>query len=414
MNSRTAKSIGLKLLALVFATMLWIIVVNVDDPIDIQRFGGISVKVTHDEIVTNKGKVYQIVGESKTVNVEVRAKRSVLAKIKTEDIVATADMREIELSSMIPITISIKGYDGKFESAIATPRNLEVSVEPSASNKFPITATAIGTLQDGYMLGELTTNPETVTIGGPDSLINTISRVVAKVDVSGVSEDQELPAELVLYDGNDNVIDQTLIENNIGKQGLTVNVHLLNTKSVPLELDTSNVIPREGYAISGVSYEPQEILVAGKAEVLGKLEKIALPGSALILEDLTKKTEQVVDLLSYLPEGVSLVDSNANGVAITISVQKAGTKVVDVPVLSIVVNNAPTDLKLSYATTEDVELTFNGAREVLDNLVIDKKVFIDLKTYKEPGSYAVPIQVELPNGCTMTQQVTALITLEKK
>ena len=41
-----------------------------------------------------------------------------------------------------------------------------------------------------------------------------------------------------------------------------------------------------------------------------------------------------------------------------------------------------------------------------------KKVSIDLKNYTEPGTYTVPVSVELPDGCTLVNEVNVEITLE--
>ena len=41
-----------------------------------------------------------------------------------------------------------------------------------------------------------------------------------------------------------------------------------------------------------------------------------------------------------------------------------------------------------------------------------KEVSIDLKNYPEPGTYTVPVSVELPDGCTLVNKVNVEITLE--
>lgn len=76
---------------------------------------------------------------------------------------------------------------------------------------FPITATSSGTPRDGYRAGELKANPE-IKISGPESVIDSIDKVVALVDVSGQSKDEEKEAELILYDNNGKIIDSTQIE----------------------------------------------------------------------------------------------------------------------------------------------------------------------------------------------------------
>ena len=125
MKRALTKNWGLKLLAFVFSVLLWIIVMNIEDPVDERTFSGIQVTVTHPEIVTNPGNTYQILDDSRTVSVTVKAKRSILNKIKTDDIRATADMKNLDVRtrSLIPIDISIPSYAGRFE-ATTNPINM--------------------------------------------------------------------------------------------------------------------------------------------------------------------------------------------------------------------------------------------------------------------------------------------------
>ncbi|MGO5051998.1 CdaR family protein [Lachnospiraceae bacterium LCP25S3_G4] len=413
MKNRLTNNLGLKAMAVLFAILLWLVVVNIDDPVDSQTFRNIEVTIQHPEVITNKGKTYQVVDNTQSVTVVVEAKRSILAKIKGSDIVAIADMKEMELASQVPITISITGYEGKYEKAYSNPRNLQVLIEDETSNKFPITAATTGTLRDGFALGEIKAIPETVTIGGAESMVSRISKVVAKVDVSGLSKDTTLEGELVLYDADDNAIDQTLLTSNLGESGVSVEIKLLQTKTVALECNVSGT-PDDGYRILEVKYEPQTVLVSGTSDVLADLEKITIPGKDLDITGISKKTERVVDITPYLPEGVSLADQNANNVIVTIGVERVGTKTIDIPVGSIKVKNAPENMKTSYGNIEDVILEFQGSDDALASLTVEKvEASIDLKNYQNPGSFDIPLLVEAPN-CSLTSNITVNVILEQK
>ena len=192
----------------------------------------------------------------------VTAKRSELSKIDAEDIVATADFKELTLGTQIPISVSIKGENGRDAKAIASPRNLQVKIDAETKNNFPITATSVGTPRDGYIIGDLSANPEKITISGP-TVIDSINKVMAEVNVSGLSENATLEAGLVLYDVNNNVIDQAQLSNNLGEDGLTVDVELYQIKSIPINLDTSGITAAEGYKIGEIKAEPKEVQVTG-------------------------------------------------------------------------------------------------------------------------------------------------------
>ena len=414
MRKKLMTNFGLKILAFFIAAFMWLIVVNIDDPITDKTYSGVKVEVINAEVVTDSNRTYQIVDDTGEVNVTVTAKRSVLNKIRTEDITATADMKELTLGTQIPIAVDIKGYSGRYEKAYATPRNLQVQIDDEAKNNFPITPMATGTVREGYVLGNMTVDPEKVTIRGPKRVINSINRVVAEVDVSGLSKDSTLEARMVLYDANDNVIDQTLLANNLGKEGISVEVELYQVKTIPLKIDKSQISAASGYKIGEVSVEPQEIQVSGNWSDLNNLYEIDIPAEALQVSNLTERTEKKVDISPYLPEGVELVDENANSVVVSISVVKPGAKSFEVATSAITINNLAENLELSYGNTLDLEIQIQGPDEVLSVLSLAKKVSIDLKDYTTPGKYTVPILVELPEGCTLVKEVTVEILLEEK
>src|SRR5699024_6280717 len=122
------------------------------------------------------GDVYQVVGEQ-TVNVIVYANRQIQENISRDDIVATADIREMDTSTgLVPVQIEIPNYSGKYESAEAIPRNLQIQREKSGKKVLSLTVDTGGTNPaDGYILGETSLSPDTVTITGPESVLNQIN-----------------------------------------------------------------------------------------------------------------------------------------------------------------------------------------------------------------------------------------------
>ena len=414
MKERLMNNIGLKILAFLMASMLWLVVVNIDDPVTTKVYYSIPVKVINEEVLTESNQTYQIVDGTQSVSVTVKGKRKTLNRIKAEDIVAVADMRELTLKTQIPISVTIQGFEGKYDSAEATPRNLQVKLEDEQTKKFPIVPTTNGTVRDGYALGEVKVSPEKVSIRGPKSIISKISKVEASVNVSGLSEDAVLASELVLYDDENNVIDQSLLTNNLGDDGVSVSVQVLRTKNVPITFDTSEVQTADGYGFAGITCEPEEVQVTGPETELRKLDEIKIPAEALSLTNLTEKKEQVVDITPYLPDQVRLVDENAGSVVVIVSVEKDGTKTYEVSLGAIAVNNLSENLNMTYGTADVLEIQIRGPKDVLEKYEAHKSVSINLKDYKEPGSYTVPVEIKLPSDCTLEESVSVNIVLEKK
>lgn len=416
MKKRLMNNIGLKILAFLVAFMLWLMVVNIDDPVTHKTFSNIPVSVINEEVLANakQPQTYQIVDNTQEISVTVTAKRKILNKIKNDDIIAVADIKELTLDTQIPIDISITGFEGRYDSAQASPRNLQIKLEDEETKRFPIVPTTTGTVRDGYVLGEIQAVPEKVSIRGPKSVIDDINRVEASVSVSGLSEDAVLDSELVLYDSDNNIIDQKLLANNIGTDGVAVRVQLLRTKSVALEFDTSEIKTAKGYEFTGITYEPEEIQISGEYRYISELESLHIPASALKMSRLTKKTEQVINISEYLPDNVKLADDNAGLVVVTIAVEKDGTRTYDITVGSVAVNNLAEDLGMSYAAVDMIELQVSGPEDILEDLTLDREISIDLKKYTEPGTYDVPVTVKLPEGCSLVKQVSVKVILSEK
>ena len=417
MKKSLTNNIGLKLLAFLFAFMLWLLVVNIDDPVDTKTFDSIPVTIEHAEVVTQDQRSYQVLDGTDTVSVTVSATRSVLEKISAENIVATADMRELYLESQIPIEITIPGYE--FESATANPRNVQVKIEQNKSDTFPITVTTTGTVRDGYVLGNVQADPERVTVNGPESVIDRISKVVAQVNVSGLSEDSSIDAVLTYYDSDNNEISAEQLANNLGTTGVKVNVTLYHTARIPVTVDTSGDTAADAYSISEVTWTPEEIQLAGEEEVLDALESIRIPADAVDITSISQRTEQTVDITPYLPEGTRLVDENGNNILVTARVAREGTKSFDIPVGSITVDNLSDSLTVSgYGSGDDLEVHIGGPQEQLNSLQLsDLAVSIDLKDCTKAGDYEVPVTITLPSDaadCTVETSVTVTVTLQER
>ena len=286
---------GLKIMALVFATFLWLIVVNIDNPVSSDTYFNIPVTIINDDIITQEGNVYRVIDEQ-NVNVIVYAKRQTLQNINADDIVATADIREMDTDTgLVPITVTIPEYAGDYESAEAIPRNLQIKTEKTGKKVLSLTVDTQGTTpRDGYVLGDMTVNPERITLTGSESMVDQIETAVAAIDVEGISKDTDVRADLILYDANGNEMTNSQISNNLGEDGITVHVEVLQTKTVPVEFSTSGT-PAEGYQVTGITSEPESIQICGRSDVLTDVTAIAVPASELNIEGASGRIERTID-----------------------------------------------------------------------------------------------------------------------
>ena len=413
MKNRLFNNIGLKLLALISAIVIWILVVSINDPVADKTFRDVSVKILNEDVVTSEGKTYQIESGSGKATVTVRAQRSVLSKLTTSDLVVTADMKEMTLSSMIPIKASVRGYEGRYQRISTNPLNVQVRIEDIISNKFPITVSTSGELRDGYTVAGTEADPQTVTITGPQTVVRSIDHVVAKVSLTGVSADTTIKSDLVLYDADNREIDQSRLTNNIGDDGVSVDVQVYPTKTVPIRIDSEKIRTPDGYYLADINYEPSSVEIAADKATLREIEAIEIPPGAFDLRNVTGKTEVTLQIGSFLPDGVRLAGSDEERIAVTLGVARYGQRVFEYPPGSIVVNGLADDLQLEYTDNADLEITVRGPSADLQSLTLGKAISIDLGSYKKPGTYKVPVNVDLPDQYT-AEQTKVTVKLSKK
>ena len=408
--------IGLKIIALLFSFLLWLFVVNIDNPKMSKVFDDVQVTMENDEIILNNGSTYEIVNAPGSIRVTVHARRSILENIKNSDITAKADFREMDSSTgLIPIKATIAGYDENDTSVVTevSPYNLQVQIEAVVSNDFPIQVVTEGIPRDGYVVGEMKANPTKITIGGSEQMVDDIERVVAKIDVTGLSEDTDVPATLIYYDGNGNTMNVAQLTNNLGDKGVTVNVQMLQTKKVSLKFNVSG-IPASGYTYTGWSSEPESVVVCGTKEALSAVDEIEVNASEIDISGASSRVEQTVDISPYLPDGIKLVDETANKVAVTAMVEQEGGRTITLPVGAIRVTNLAENLKISVESDADLEVQLTGKEELLKKLDIQNAASINLKDYTEPGVYEIPVNIEVDSGVTMMNSLTVRVTLTEK
>lgn len=374
MKETLTKNLGIKILALCVSFLLWFMVANFEDPIDKKTFVGIPISVTHKEIVTNRANTYRIADDSKNLSVTVWANRSVLQKIRPEDILAVADMRNLETRtrSLIPVEVSIPKFNGDYKKATSNPPNIQVTIEPETTERFVITTQTSGTLRDGYEIGSAEANPKNIEISGPESVVASIEKVVAEVNVSGLSKDTEIPAELVLYDSNGRVIDNTLVDHNLGEEGLSVKVKLLHSKSVPVKFDTSGIETADGYSLNGITVRPDTIQVLGSTAQLDSLDAVKIPQEVLAETGLKDKQEKTVDITDYLPSWARTDDQSERvTVLVSIDITKDGTKAIEFPVGSISLLNVMPEYKVDFGDVGSIRIIVRGSSRQLKKFELE-------------------------------------------
>lgn len=408
------KNLGFKILAVVFAFILWLVVYNTDDPTITVSYTT-NVTVENASAVTDMNKCYEVLNGTNTVSFAVTAKRSVLNKLEDTDFTAVADMNRMIVNedgdkANVPIEITSKRsnsslkYNGK-------NKYLEVSLEDLMKRRFIITADTSGKVADGYALGEVTvTNPNVLNVSGPASIVNKIDSVVATIDVDGMSmnlSDNVIPA---LYDADGQEIDTTKLK--LSNTTVTISAKILSVKEIPLVFSTSGV-PYGDNRVVEISSKPETIKVKGSSTTLNPLSSLNIPGDVLNVSGASEDITTTIDISEYLPDGVELVNASDATVTVTVRIEAYELKKFNLSTSQINVNGLDSNYDLSFDQST-VVVTVSGLKNDLNKLKTSQlSASIDV-TDLGVGTHQVKLDLNLDEDNYAYQTITVTIEIKDK
>ena len=408
------KNLGFKILAVVFAFILWLVVYNTDYPTITVSYTT-NVTVENASVVTDMNKCYEVLNGTNTVSFAVTAKRSVLNKLEDTDFTAVADMNRMIVNedgdkANVPIEIISKRSNSSLKYNEKN-KYLEVSLEDLMKRRFIITADTSGKVADGYALGEVTvTNPNVLNVSGPASIVNKIDSVVATIDVDGMSmnlSDNVIPA---LYDADGQEIDTTKLK--LSNTTVTISAKILSVKEIPLVFSTSGV-PYGDNRVVEISSKPETIKVKGSSTTLNPLSSLNIPGDVLNVSGASEDITTTIDISEYLPDGVELVNASDATVTVTVRIEAYELKKFNLSTSQINVNGLDSNYDLSFDQST-VAVTVSGLKNDLNKLNTSQlSASIDV-TDLGVGTHQVNLDLNLDEDNYAYQTITVTIEIKDK
>ena len=411
MKEKITNNLSLKILSLIVAIFIWLLVINVDNPIITKTFVVTDVQLLNEAYIDADGKMCMRDEEQQPIRVTIKAKRKILDDISVMDIRAVADLQQAVSLDTTPVMVPITASVGKIpaENIQVSPQNLSLHIEDKETQEFVVTVTTNNTRPDkGYEIGNLISNPEKIRITGPTSLINKIDKVVASVNVNGAVADVTQETDVTVIDKNgEEFSSQDLNYLNVSKVYVSARLWKVRT-DVKISAECSGSMA-EGYQVESVTTTPNVISVAGSDEALSALAEqnntIWIPADAIDISGKDKDHEEKINISEYLPEGLKLTSDSSEDVFVHVNILPQGSTVCEIPTKNIKVENMPKGMQAAFDAAQ-IEVRVKKTREDMDDLKEkDIKASIDLKD-KEEGSYELPVKIQIPEGYELVDDVT--------
>ena len=405
---------GFKLLAFIFAFMLWLVVYNIEDPVITRPYTAI-VTVKNEDKIKEMNKCYEILDDSNVVSFSVSAKRSIIEKLEDSDFTAVADMNNILLSrdkktAQIRIDISSSRYSSSIKYS-GKSQYLNVALENLLSKQFVITPNTDGVVADGYALGMVSVmNPNVLKVSGPESIVEKINSIVATIDVDGMTMDLSDNVIPVLYDKNGKEIPTTNLK--LSNSTVQISAQILGTKQIPVKCSTAGV-PAGGNRVLEVLCKPSKVLVKGTASALNQISSIEIPAEVINVNGITEDLETTIDITEYLPEHVELVNVKEANVSVIVKMETYESRNYTLDAEDLIVKGLSDEHELEFGESK-LALTVSGISDEISKLSVNDIIGTIDVTGLETGTHRVNVQISLDETVYTWTTLKASVTITEK
>ncbi len=386
MRDFLSNEIALKVISVIVALVMWMYVMNEKNPQVTYVIRDVPVKLVNmnEDRFTLKDSSQEFF-----INVKVRGRRSIVVDLKPEDIDARANMLgRMEGKNLIPIRVSVPN---NVELVDFSPREISIDLDKVVEEQFPVAVDLVGTPVKGYAAATPVVKPEAVVIRGPRSLLNSIKKVVCRVDISDKSTaiTSNLPLR-VLDDKGQNIkgvsIEPKMVE---------VTVPIVPVKRVSVKPDIRGNLA-DGFTIKDITCNPRFVEVTADKEVLETLESIST--EPLSVQNSNRSIVRQLKLI--LPDNVKLLREDENTVTVTVEIEGSSLKTLNFSSNEIILENLPNN---ATGTVEqsDISLTIRGPNGSINGIGKSSvKLYADVSGLSE-GEHTVNLKTEIVEPYTI-------------
>ena len=319
-------NLRLKMASVLIAMAVWYMINYFSDPAVRMTVNNVNVDILHGESIEKEGDTYTVLDDTDVIpTVTIYAKRSVIDKLEAKNVIATADVRQIEEDGSVRISLTTDKYSNSIERITSSISHVQLRVEPVETKSLNLEVDTIGTPADGYILQEASAEQNQVIVTGPQSYVEDVGRAAARVDITDSVRNINSYPDIILYDteGDEITSEEMKAQKlHLNISSVKVVATIYQTKTVAVTCG-SEVPIADGYELeSGPEADPANIQIAGAAGILREIDSIEIPAEDIADESVSSNIHKVINISKYLPEGITLTDTDLENITVYVRVRK--------------------------------------------------------------------------------------------
>lgn len=387
------KNFALKILAIVIAVVLWIVIVNVDNPSQRKTISGITVNLLNGDVLTDMDYIYQV-NSGSVISIVVKAPQTIVEELKASDFNAYADLSERSADSdRVPIHVSCVKEDIENQVDIVSLRTeyVQLSIDNKVDRDFNLEVDLSGAPADDYVVGGFSISPTTIKLSGAETIVRRIESAVLRYNVDGMTDDIDDAVVPVFLDANGVEVNTDKLE--LSRSTIRLKIDIFPTKWVPVNFIVSGETA-EGYEMTGYAPNLQSVQVAAPKELLSELTSIDIPAGVIDVTGLDHDATLSAALAAYLPGGYRIV-SSVSTLEVDIRTEKIITAGIEVPIGEIHVNgiNNEYEYEITAGGRNTLMVEISGRESVAGEIgVRDLALSADVSG-RGAGRYKIPVVI---------------------
>jgi len=250
-------------------------------------------------------------------------------------------------------------------------------------------------------LGFVLTNPHPdvvkIQVSGPRTLLSIIDPIhlTLRLDLTGVGIGQ---ASFKIGPDSFPVPRHTEVTSVLPSQ-IVLEIDRRVARNIPIHLVLAGT-PGEGHKIASVEVTPPTVAIRGPSREIARIDQVNT--EPLSVDGITGDFSRDVDLMA--PDSSVRLQSDEVTAKVTLALVVTRKEFRGVPI-----SVRDTDLKFRM-DTHHVNLDLSGPLLTLEKIDLKNAVYVEAAGL-DPGSYSVPVQINLPDGVALVRQTPEKIRL---
>ncbi len=399
------KNVSIKVISLVFATVLWGVVLTVQNPNRVKIIENVPVSFEGTSDLNNRNLVVRgkPLEELGGVTVRVSTPITNYMNLNADQVSAYVNLNRVTTPGNwdLQVNADIAGRPADTNVESSSPEKITVEIDTLMTKNVPVEARYPGSLPDGYWAPAAELSSSSVNIRGPKKDVDRVTKAICKIQLTDRRQSYNDAVAVVLVDENDNELDSSFFLGN--PPSVTVKMPVYPKKTVPVDIMGSLLgadnLPAN-YELFSAAATPATIDIAGDQAVLDSITSLKIPGLDVAgrRESIHQESEIVV------PDNVRILGSTTE-VEVFVDIREKTSKK-DFEAVPIETRGLDRGLKATLSK-DTTDISVEGRISLVDLLSRDDvEAYVDLTDLKE-GPYDLYVSVYLKNDET-TLELTSV------